>query len=61
MCQCPQTVYLDKSCGIWYDMIYEIKSETESPIEIDITVSAASLTAEHEQIRKCKGQINIEK
>ena len=44
-----------------YGMIYEIKSETEAPIEIDITVSAASLTAEHEQIRKCKGQINIEK
>ena len=31
------------------------------PIEIDITVSAASFTAEHEQIQKCKGQINIEK
>jgi hypothetical protein len=42
-------------------MIYEIKSETEAPIEIDITVSAASLTAEHKQIQKCKGQINIEK
>ena len=42
-------------------MIYKIKSETEASIEIDITVSAASLTAEHEQIRKCKGQINIEK
>ena len=42
-------------------MIYEIKSETESPIEIDITVSAASFTAEHEQIQKCKGQISIEK
>ena len=42
-------------------MIYEIKSETETPIEIDITVSVASLTAEHEQIRKCKGKISIEK
>jgi hypothetical protein len=42
-------------------MIYEIKSETEAPIEIDITVSAASLNAEYEQIQKCKGQINIEK
>ena len=42
-------------------MIYDTKSETEAPIEIDITVSAASFTAEHEQIRKCKGQINIEK
>ena len=42
-------------------MIYEIKSETEVPIEIDMTVFAASLTAEHEQSQKCKGQIHIEK